>query len=190
MKFPETYAALRKNHFKEGAFSLIPIRYEDRGSIMQWRNEQMFHLRQSQPLTAAAQERYFSEVVHPLFEAEQPPQLLFSFFEHDELAGYGGLVHIDWINRNAEISFVMNTGSEASHFEIYWRAYLQLLEVIAFEEAGLHKIFTYAYDLRPHLYTVLEKGGFEREAVLKDHCYFDGAFRNVLIHSKIKPLLS
>jgi RimJ/RimL family protein N-acetyltransferase len=56
---------------------------------------------------------------------------------------------------------------------------------LAFEEMGFHKIFTYAFDLRPHLYKVLEEKGFQNEATLKEHCFFNNKYIDVLIHSKI-----
>ncbi len=55
---------------------------------------------------------------------------------------------------------------------------------IAFEELKFHKIFTYAFDLRSHLYPMLIKNGFQEEARLKEHCFFEGKFIDVLIHSK------
>ena len=76
---------------------------------MRWRNEQMYHLRQSKPLTEADQDRYFDEVVSQLFDQEQPEQILFSFLEGEKCIGYGGLVHINWGDRNAEVSFIMDT---------------------------------------------------------------------------------
>ena len=44
-------------------------------------------------------------MVKKQFKEKQPNQLLFSFIENNLLIGYGGLVHIDWTNKNAEISF-------------------------------------------------------------------------------------
>ena len=41
----------------DGQYKIVPIRYEDRFDIMKWRNEQMYHLRQSKPLTEEDQER-------------------------------------------------------------------------------------------------------------------------------------
>jgi RimJ/RimL family protein N-acetyltransferase len=49
----------------------------------------------------------------------------------------------------------------------------------------MHKIFTYAFDLRPHLYEAVEAAGFTQEARLKAHCLFDGKYIDVVIHSKI-----
>ena len=63
--------------------------------------------------------------------------------------------------------------------------YLLLIEKVAFEELQFHKIFTYAFDLRPHLYEALENSGFIKDARLKDHCLFDNRYLDVVIHSKI-----
>ena len=41
----------------------MPIRYEDRMDIMEWRNEQIYHLRQKNPLTKVDQESYFKQVI-------------------------------------------------------------------------------------------------------------------------------
>lgn len=185
MKFPKNYNVLEQNIWQLGNYSLVPIRYEDRLEIMNWRNEQIYHLRQDKPLTKRDQDTYFENVVLNLFNAQQPNQLLFSYLENDTCIGYGGLVHINWTDQNAEISFIMDTTLEKEHFHFHWQTYLELLEKVAFEELGLHKIYTYAFDLRPHLYVALESSGFQKEAVLKEHCIFEGQFKDVVIHSKI-----
>ena len=51
----QSYKVLNKQIFKSGIFSIVPIRYEDRIDIMNWRNEQMYHLRQDIPLTLEKQ---------------------------------------------------------------------------------------------------------------------------------------
>lgn len=180
-----TYQCLNQQVFKNGAFTLVPIRDEDKYEILAIRNEQLYHLRQSKPLTKEAQENYFATVVSGLFEQEFPNQLLFSFFENETFIGYGGLVHINWIDQNAEISFVMKTALETDFFAKYWSSYLKLIEEVAFEALNFHKIFTYAFDLRPHLYPVLTSCGFTEEARLKEHCFFDGHFLDVVYHAKI-----
>ena len=152
---------------------------------MKWRNEQLYHLRQQKPLTSEEQDKYFNVVVSKLFEQEQPNQLLFSFLEKGICIGYGGLVHIDWIDKNAEISFIMNTVLEKERFHEIWAAYLGLIEQVAFQELKLHKIYTYAFDLRPHLYEVLLAAGFKQESRLKEHCLIEDKFYDVVIHSKI-----
>jgi RimJ/RimL family protein N-acetyltransferase len=179
------YKALKKQEFKKDEYCLKPIRHEDRFEIMEWRNEQIYHLRQNEPLTVEKQDIYFNTTVASLFNEERPNQILFSFLEGNECIGYGGLVHINWIDRNAEVSFIMNTRLEESSFSKNWSMFLKCLEQLAFGELGFHKIFIYAFDLRPHLYDVLEMNGYFKDARLKDHCFFQNDFKDVLIYSKL-----
>lgn len=179
-----SYPILRHQVFKYGNYSIVPIRYEDRFQIMAWRNEQIYHLRQDRPLTPDIQEDYFNHVVKKLFEVLKPNQLLFSFLKNDLCIGYGGLVHINWIDKNAEISFIMNTSLEKTQFKHNWIVFLRLLEKVAFNELEFHKIYTYAFDIRPKLYPVLESFGFAEEARLKEHCFFEGKYKDVVMHAK------
>jgi RimJ/RimL family protein N-acetyltransferase len=179
------YNCLTNSIFQQGSFSIVPLRYEDRLDILKWRNEQIYHLRQNKPLTVEDQENYFKNVVDTLFDQEQPSQILFSYLENDVCIGYGGLVHVNWTDKNAEISFIMNTGLETDNFQKHWNIYLGLIEQVAFKEMNFHKIFTYAFDLRPHLYEVFDLAGFTKEARLKEHCFFENKFIDVVIHSKI-----
>jgi RimJ/RimL family protein N-acetyltransferase len=151
---------------------------------MKWRNEQIYHLRQSKPLSKEDQDAYFENVVAKLFDQVQPNQILFSFLEDGVCIGYGGLVHINWIDRNAEISFIMDTSLEKDRFQEIWQSYLKLIEEVVYSDLSLHKIYTYAFDLRPHLYEALTNIGFFEDARLKEHSLFRGKAIDVLIHSK------
>ncbi|WP_375580227.1 GNAT family N-acetyltransferase [Marivirga tractuosa] len=181
-----SYKVLSQQKFESDGYAIAPIRMEDRYAIMQWRNEQIYHLRQDRPLTKEGQDNYFNEVIAKLFDQEQPGQILFSYLKDGQCIGYGGLVHINWTDKNAEISFVMETSLEKEHFEFHWSTYLALIEEVAFKELGLHKIYTYAFDLRPRLYTALSERDFKKEAVLKGHARFNNEFIDVLIHSKFQ----
>lgn len=185
MKFPNTYPFLKQNRFSKGECSIVPIRYEDRMDIMKWRNEQIYHLRQREFLTEQDQELYFKSIVSKIFDQEKPKQILFSYLRNDRCVGYGGLVHINWIDRNAEISFIMDTELEVKEFHKHWQIYLELLEKVAFYELKMHKVYIYAFDLRPHLYEAIEASGYIQDAVLKEHCFFDRDYIDVIIHSKI-----
>ncbi|MDC1244558.1 GNAT family N-acetyltransferase, partial [Crocinitomicaceae bacterium] len=143
---------MKNQSYEQNGFSIVPIRYEDRLEIMKWRNDQIYHLRQDKPLTEKDQNLYFKNTIAKLFQKENPNQILFSFLRENICIGYGGLVHINWIDKNAEISFVIDTKLESEYFITLWRSFITLLEKVAFEEILLHKIFTYAYDLRPQLY--------------------------------------
>jgi RimJ/RimL family protein N-acetyltransferase len=184
----QEYKCLNKQCFTSGRYSLVPIRYEDRYDIMKWRNEQIYHLRQSKPLTEEDQDNYFENVVSKLFEQEQPNQILFSFLEDNVCIGYGGLVHINWEDKNAEVSFVMNTQLEEKRFNELWIEYLFILKKVSFNTLSLQKIYTYAFDLRPKLYRSLKISGFKKEGRLKNHIYYNQKYIDVLIHSLVNPL--
>jgi RimJ/RimL family protein N-acetyltransferase len=111
---------------------------------------------------------------------------LFTFLKENIAIGYGGLVHIDWVNKNAEISFIMMTELEKEYFVTNWSFFLSLIEKVAFEQLNFNKIFTYAYDIRPKLFKVLEDLNYTKEAILKNHVLINGEFVDVLIHSKFK----
>lgn len=184
----QAYKILNKNRFFSGKYSIVPIRSDDRYLIMEWRNQQIYHLRQSKTLTKADQDAYFTNIVAKLFEKDHPEQILFSYLEDNTCIGYGGLVHINWLDQNAEISFLLNPSIEEA-FDFHWSSFLTLIQQVAFAELKFHKIFTYAFDVRPHLYPVLEKNNFFKDAVLKEHCLFNGRFIDVLIHSKLNKSL-
>ena len=185
MKFPCNYKVLKNNSFKSGNYLLVPIRYEDRLAIMKWRNKQIYHLRQNKILKIEDQNEYFQKSISTLFIEEKPSQLLFSFLENDICIGYGGLVHINWRSKEAEVSFIMATELEADYFEKNWVTFLHLLEKVAFMDMKFHKLVTYAFDLRPHLYKALESSKYIEEARLKDHYLFKNKFIDVVIHAKI-----
>ncbi len=184
---PRTYKPLKKQTFSFGEYEIVPIRDEDKFKIMQWRNEQMYHLRQNEPLTQEKQEAYFKNVVAKLFEQEKPEQLLFSFLRNGECIGYGGLVHINWKEKTAELSFIMDTKLEAEEFEKNWLSFLYLIDKVAFGELEFNAIFTYAYDLRPHLYPVLEKAGFRFVKRLYKKIEVKNEKIDVIIHKKETP---
>ncbi|MDG2397238.1 MAG: ribosomal-protein-serine acetyltransferase [Flavobacteriaceae bacterium] len=178
------YKSLSKQKYIIEEFSISPIRDKDKYTILRWRNEQLYHLRQSKKISKKEQEEYFKHKIRPLFNKKFPEQILFSFFKDNLFKGYGGLVHIDWKNKNAEISFLINTNEEAIYFNTYWSKFLFMIEEVSFKVLGLSKIYIYSYNLRPKLYEVLFKNKFIEEARLVKHYNYKGKPIDILIHSK------
>ena len=179
------YSCLKNNVYKENNFSIVPLRLQDRYDIMEWRNQQMYHLRQNKPLTKEVQDEYFENVVEKSFSQTNPSQILFTLLEGNLCVGYGGLVHINWVDKNAEISFIMKTELEKERFIELWSVFLSLIETVAFKELKMHKLYVYAFDLRPHLYSTLSNNNYFRDATLREHCLYGNSFIDIIIHSKI-----
>lgn len=185
------YKCLSQAEFINGDYRLISIRNSDRYTIMQWRNEQLEILRQKEPISREQQDEYFVNVVDKLFEQDQPNQLLFSFLEGDALVGYGGLVHIDWNSRNAEISFLTDTERSnnermfGNDFRNYFRNYLDIIKHIAFTHLGFIKIHTTLYDIpdRDSYKKIIQEYSFIREARLERHVIVHSHLYDVCIYS-------
>lgn len=184
------FKCLNQQVFQFGEYKLVPIRHRDRYDIMRWRNEQIYHLRQRELLTRDKQDNYFNNTIASLFLEEKPEQILFSFLHGVDLVGYGGLVHINYDDRNAEISFVIKTDLQELFFEKFWIEYLNLIKQPAFKELNLRKIYTYAFDVRERLYPALENAGFSIDARLYEHCYVGDEYRDVLVHSFWNPAVN
>ncbi len=178
------YKCLKRSVFQNKGYKLVPIRLEDRYKIMEWRNDQIYHLRQERLLTKNDQDKYFKKVILKEFNEQNPSQILFSLLKKNRCIAYGGIVHINWKDKNGEISFVINTELEEKNFNLLWSVYLAFIDVVAFKELELKKIFVYAFDLRPHLYPILEKNGFNFEANLKKHVKIGEYFKDIIIYSK------
>lgn len=179
------YKCLKENNFSKDKYTLTPIRDEDKYDILNWRNAQIEFLRQQNPLSQEQQDDYFKTVVAQLFEQEKPLQILWSFLLDGKLIGYGGLVHIDWKNKTAEISFLTETSRNVSP-EIFvsdWINYLSILKKVAHEDLNISSIYTYAYDIRPNLYVALEKSGFSETKRIKNFIEIKDELKDVVIHT-------
>ena len=182
------YKILAKQVYSIGNYSIVPIRYKDRLNIMNWRNEQMYHLRQAAPLTIEQQTNYFENVVQKLFTEKNPYQILFSYLKDDKCIGYGGLVHINCEDKNAEMSFLVDTkilGNDILYSDCF-QTYLNLIKLVAFGELEFNKLYTETYDLRDNHIKILEENNFILEGRLREHISIDGTYYDSLYHSILK----
>ena len=182
------YKCLKWPIHKIDNYSLIPVRDIDKLFIMEWRNAQLDILRQEKLLTIQDQENYFSNTVLPLFSQPFPRQLLFSFLVNDLLIGYGGLVHIHWNDKRAEVSFLLDNkrAKDDRIYEKEFSIYLTLIKQIAFKDLEFNRLYTETFDIRPHHISVLEKNGFELEGRMKKHVIIGDVMYDSLIHGYLK----
>ncbi|WP_374764574.1 GNAT family N-acetyltransferase [Yunchengibacter salinarum] len=144
--------------------TLSPLSEADMMVIRRWRNDQMDVLRQDQPIGEAAQRTYYRTHVAPQYARAQPTQLLYAVHEGDALVAYGGLVHMNWYARAAEVSFLADTAipHESDRHDGLFRAFLARLLDRA-ESLGLVRLTAELYDLRPRHGAALSDCGFKLE---------------------------
>ena len=180
------YRQLSDNEYSYGAYRIIPIRESDMEPIRVWRNEQMDVLRQSRQLTEEDQRRYYSETVRESFEQPFPRIMLFSYLLEGHLIGYGGLTNIDWQNKRAEISYLLETArnneANGQQYVSDFSGFLRLMKLVAFEHLAFNRVFTETYDIRPLHISVLENNGFVLEGRMRQHVHIQGKFMDSLIH--------
>lgn len=182
------YNILKNNCFKSGNYCIVPLRMSDIFKIKNWRNEQVSILRQNSILTESDQEKYYNNFVLPCFTSTTPNIILFSFIEDDACIGYGGFVHINFENRRAEMSFLLDTqrGADFYQYEKDFSVFISLMKIIAFEDLNFNKIHTETYETRFEHISILEKNGFVLEGSLRQHVFKDETFINSLLHSCLK----
>lgn len=182
-----TYSFLAQQ-YTEGKFSIVPIREQDMEPIRIWRNEQIRVLRQNFPLSVEQQQTYYNSVVKPQFFQENPTQVLFSFLRDGECIGYGGLVHISWLDQRAEMSFLVDPveTQDKTNYEQIFSVFITLIKRVLFSEMAFNRLFTETYVFRTHHIATLEQNGFVREGVLRQQILFDGSPMDSIIHSILK----
>jgi RimJ/RimL family protein N-acetyltransferase len=158
-----------------------PIAWADRIPAMQWRNEQLAILRQQSPLTSEGQAAYYTSVVAPQFEQEAPAQVLVAFLHDGVLIGYGGLVHISWVDARAEVSFITATErQEAEVFAADLSSFLALAEELALR-MGLTRLTTEVYEFRQDYIREALAAGFAVEGRMPGHVRYEDGFVDSLV---------
>jgi len=185
------YKALKINTFNNNGYDLIPIRETDMESIRVWRNAQMDVLRQKELLTNESQKQYFNEIIKPSFSEQFPNQILFSFLYKNECIGYGGLVNISWIDKRAEMSFLVDNQRviDKAQYKKDMDSFIELMKTVCFKELNFNRLFTETYDFRHHHISILESNGFKKEGIMREHINYNEKFIDSILHSILKKEL-
>ncbi len=184
--WPAAYRCADLARLVRGRYSLRPIDWSDRTPIREWRNDQIDVLRQTSALTVAGQDAYFADVVRPQLDQEEPAQVLVALLEDGRLIGYGGLVHISWPNRRAEVSFMTEASrQDEATFRADLAAFLDLVIELAADRLALHRLTTECYAFRTVFIEELERAGFGLEGRLREHVRTDDGYVDSVLHGRL-----
>lgn len=144
-------------------------------------------LRQSTELSRSMQQEYFRAFVWPEKRSLSPRQILFSILQDDDLIGYGGLTNISWVDKRAEVSFLLAPSLErdASQKGRVFSSFLVFLRNLSFRELELQRIFCETFSHRLQHVQILEDVGFLKEGVLRGHAVVGGERVDSLIHGSL-----
>lgn len=184
--WPAGYSCLRGGSRLEGAYLLRPIHLADAEPIRSWRNDQLDVLRQATPLSTEEQRAYFDDVVRLELLADRPSQVLFTLESEGVRVSYGGLVHIAWEHRRAEVSFLADPARiQRGLYEQDMSTFLRMICSVARVDFGFHRLFTETYAIRDAHIATLQDAGFSLEGTLRDHVIIDDEYVDSLIHGRI-----
>ncbi|SEI86624.1 Protein N-acetyltransferase, RimJ/RimL family [Allopseudospirillum japonicum] len=183
----KSYLCLPKQEYSTKDFKLRVIQEEDIEDIRVWRNAQLDVLRQPAPISQDQQKTYFSNEVWPSMQEPYPKNILFTFFKKKKRIGYGGLVHIAWEHRRAEISFLLNDclTKDKVLYRKYFSNYLNLIKEVAFLSLKINRLYTETYAFRKDHINVLENCGFELEGIMRNHILLNNKYCDSIIHGAI-----
>ena len=182
------FSILSDKSFSQGAYSISSIEMSDAMPVMHWRNAQLDALRQKHPLTEEGQSEYFEKVVKVEFPKTHPDFILLRFTYQKKLIGYGGLVHINWQDKRAEVSFLLETtrAKNIGQYILELKIFLGLIKSVAFIEFELNKITTESYSHRQHHVQAIEECGFNRDGILRDHTLIEGEWVDSVLGSCLR----
>lgn len=178
------YACLETPLAACGSHEVCTLREQDIESIRIWRNAQIDVLRQTAPISAPEQQRYFDEVVRPTFRERRPRMILLSLLRDGVCVGYCGLTNLDWLAGRGEVSFLLDPMRvrDTRIYEEDMGSALELLSRVAFERVGLNRLFAETFDIRPHHVAILESHGFRLEGRMREHATVRGQRVDSLLH--------
>jgi hypothetical protein len=182
------YSVFGHEPIRNGDYSISSVQFSDAEPIRKWRNEQITALRQQNALSKETQAKYFDKIISEDFTLNTPPQVLVRFCLKKELIGYGGIVHIDWINLRGEVSFLLETERTLDHV-IYSRElniFFELIKELGFQKLGLNKLSTEAYAHRGFHVNAIENAGFQREGILRQQTNINGVWIDAVVASCLR----
>ena len=101
--------------------------------------------------------------------------------ENNDFVGIIGLHQINWLSRTAISKVVI--GNREEWGKHYATDAGKLLVNYGFRHLNLHKIYTYIIAENKGSLKAAKNAGYTEEAILKDHVFKNGSYRNVAVYS-------
>ncbi len=180
----DDYRCMPRARLSDDRITVEALRAKHIEPIRRWRNAQMDILRQNEPITKEAQIAYYAREVWPDKARATPKNILLTVSSDNAVIGYGGLVHIVWAHKRAEVSFLLDPEphrDDADIADLYGR-FLRLMQVFAFQDLGLARLTSEMAAIRTLHEKVIERSGFVREGVMRDHVIIHGRPTDAIIH--------
>ncbi|MGB3908708.1 MAG: GNAT family protein [Methanomethylovorans sp.] len=172
----------------KGEFTgLRAVERSDLPILLEYRNRTEYrrYFREYRELSTENQNFWFEEIV-----MKDPKTIMFSIveLENDRLLGACGLCYIDWVNRNADFSIYI--GADDLYIdEKYAPDAGSTMALYAFNELGLHRLWTEIYEFDDLKINFFEKMGFKIEGRHRQTHWSEGKWHDSLFYSLLEDEL-
>ncbi|WP_068778976.1 GNAT family N-acetyltransferase [Paenibacillus sp. GM2] len=162
---------------------LRAIEREDLDKLLSWRNIPEFrrYFREYRELSTSNQNDWFEKIV-----LKDMNTIMFAIEElsSGELLGASGLCYIDWINKSADFSIYI--GKDNLYIdEKYADDAAKIMVTYAFEELGLHRLWSEIYDFDTLKQNFFDRLGFELDGCHRHTHWSGGKWNDSLFYSKL-----
>jgi len=184
------YKCLPQRIYQHGDYKIEPVQPEHIEKIRIWRNEQMGILRQQKSISKEEQIQYYEKHIWSELKSNQPKNISLSYKHQNTLIGYGGLVNLSWVDKRAEMSFLLDSSiaKNDNHRNIYMSNFITLVKNICFNQLFFNRLYTETFEFRKFHIKVLCNNGFEEEGRMRQHIYLDNQYYDSILHSIIKDV--
>lgn len=158
---------------------LRAIERDDLPQLLDWRNHPEFrrYFRENRELGMDSQIAWYEKIL------KSQNNIMFSIVEVEttSLLGICGLCHIDWMNRNAEVSIY--TGVDGSYVdEKYAPDAAQTVIRYAYGELGVHRLWVEIYDFDNAKKKLFEALGFKLEGRHRQMYWCENKWHDSLVY--------
>ena len=162
---------------------LRPLTDEDTDLIINWRNSDAVrpYFIYQKPFTKEGHKKWMETMI----KSGLGYQFIVCRNEDDEPVGCTYLR--DYDRENNKIEYGVFLGSEDVKGKGIGTEILGLTLEFAFEELDIHKVFARAFADNAASVGSFLKGGFEKEAYLRDEVCVNGEYRDIVLLGKINP---
>lgn len=151
------------------------LNYYDCEQVRIWRNQCLYSLRTPFELTIEMQQEFYKNVVCD----RKANARYWAIYDGDKLVGMTGLENIEYINRRAEISLIINPDY---HDRGYGSEAFEMLLDKGFNQLGLNNIWGECYESNPAIgfwrKMILKYGGYSTTII--ETKFFNGKFHDSL----------
>tara|TARA_Y100000592_G_C5400828_1_gene283008 strand:- start:410 stop:988 length:579 start_codon:yes stop_codon:yes gene_type:complete len=167
---------------------LRAVEKEDLPIIQTWRNNENLrkYFREWREFSMSQKEKWYDQMIFDdrfqMFVIERQDGI---FSRETKMIGMAGITYVDWVNRHGDIHFYIGKNGEWIDDRVAPTAFEMILDY-GFETMNLNKLWAEIYQIDSSKLKFFMKRGFNIDASLREHYYYQGEYYTSHILSLLK----